>query len=62
MAGTKQSDKLIVHQEEPLNAEPPITELVEHPITPEDLVYARNHCELALIFDIYPLPYESLLS
>ncbi|GJE99903.1 molybdopterin binding oxidoreductase-like protein [Phanerochaete sordida] len=33
----------IVHQRSPLNAEPPLQELVAHPLTPEELVYARNH-------------------
>jgi hypothetical protein len=41
-------DKLIVHQEQPLNAEPPLTELIEHSITPQELVYARNHCKSLL--------------
>ncbi|EKM58405.1 uncharacterized protein PHACADRAFT_252697 [Phanerochaete carnosa HHB-10118-sp] len=36
-------DRLIVLKEWPFNAEPPLKQLIEHPITPVDLVYARNH-------------------
>lgn len=44
-------DTLIVHQEQPLNAEPPLEQLIAHPITPEELVYARNHCALSFVLD-----------
>lgn len=37
------SDHLVVRGTEPFNAEPPAAALVEFPITPEDLVYCRNH-------------------
>ncbi|KAI0805951.1 Oxidoreductase, molybdopterin-binding domain-containing protein [Irpex lacteus] len=37
------SNKVIVHDEKPYNAEPPLETLVQHHITPVDLVYARNH-------------------
>lgn len=36
--------------ETPYNAEPQLTELIKHKITPLELVYARNHCELFLRF------------
>lgn len=44
MPGIK-CDNFVVHQEQPLNAEPPLTELVQYPITPDEFLYARNHCE-----------------
>ncbi|KAJ7219957.1 Oxidoreductase, molybdopterin-binding domain-containing protein [Mycena pura] len=37
------SDQLVVQGTEPFNAEPPAAALVEFDITPEDLVYCRNH-------------------
>jgi sulfite oxidase len=37
------SSLLIVQGQEPFNAEPTAAALVEFPITPEDLVYCRNH-------------------
>jgi sulfite oxidase len=37
------SSILIVQAQEPFNAEPTAAALVEFPITPEDLVYCRNH-------------------
>ncbi|KAI9000480.1 molybdopterin binding oxidoreductase [Trametes punicea] len=37
------SDLLIVRAQEPYNAEPSAAALVEFPITPEELVYCRNH-------------------
>lgn len=37
------SDLLIVRGTEPYNAEPSAAALVEFPITPEDLIYCRNH-------------------
>ncbi len=37
------SDHLIIRGTEPFNAEPTAAALVEFPITPEDLVYCRNH-------------------
>ncbi|CDO71801.1 hypothetical protein BN946_scf184939.g25 [Trametes cinnabarina] len=37
------SDLLIVRAEQPFNAEPTAAALVEFPITPEDLIYCRNH-------------------
>lgn len=37
------SQLLIVRGHEPFNAEPKASALVEFPITPDDLVYCRNH-------------------
>jgi sulfite oxidase len=37
------SDLLIVQGQQPFNAEPPASALVEFNLTPEDLVYCRNH-------------------
>ena len=37
------SQHLVVRGTEPFNAEPTAAALVEFPITPEDLVYCRNH-------------------
>lgn len=37
------SHLLIVRGREPFNAEPTASALVEFPITPDDLVYCRNH-------------------
>ncbi|TBU41637.1 molybdopterin binding oxidoreductase [Dichomitus squalens] len=37
------SEHLVVRGTEPFNAEPTAAALVEFPITPEDLVYCRNH-------------------
>lgn len=37
------SDKLNVKEEKPWNAEPYLEELIKHPLTPEDLMYCRNH-------------------
>ncbi|KAF8807084.1 molybdopterin binding oxidoreductase [Phlegmacium glaucopus] len=37
------SQLLSIQEKEPFNAEPPSSALVEFPITPEDLVYCRNH-------------------
>lgn len=37
------SQQLLVRGTEPYNAEPTAAALVEFPITPEDLVYCRNH-------------------
>ncbi|THU97277.1 molybdopterin binding oxidoreductase [Dendrothele bispora CBS 962.96] len=37
------SEHLIIQAKEPFNAEAPVAALVELAITPEDLVYARNH-------------------
>ncbi|TFY73055.1 hypothetical protein EWM64_g10957, partial [Hericium alpestre] len=37
------SRSLRIKQREPLNAEPDVAELVEFPITPEGLIYIRNH-------------------
>lgn len=37
------SDHLVVRCSEPFNAEPTAAALVEFPITPDDLVYCRNH-------------------
>ena len=36
---------IVVHDEHPWNAEPPVSVLIKHNITPIELVYARNHCE-----------------
>ncbi|KAL1700512.1 Oxidoreductase, molybdopterin-binding domain-containing protein [Schizophyllum commune] len=38
-----QEELFIVRQDNPLNAEPPTAVLAEFPITPEQLVYHRNH-------------------
>ena len=40
---------IIVHDEHPWNAEPPLSLLIKHNITPIELVYARNHCEHSCI-------------
>ena len=37
------SEHLVVRGTEPFNAEPTAAALVEFPITPEELVYCRNH-------------------
>lgn len=37
------SQLLAIQEKEPFNAEPSSSALVEFPITPEDLVYCRNH-------------------
>ena len=37
------SDHLVVQGTEPFNAEPTAAALVEFPITPDELVYCRNH-------------------
>jgi sulfite oxidase len=37
------SQLLTIQGKEPFNAEPSSSALVEFPITPEDLVYCRNH-------------------
>ncbi|KAF9267649.1 molybdopterin binding oxidoreductase [Marasmius fiardii PR-910] len=37
------SQSLIVQSQEPFNAEPPASDLVEFKVTPEELVYCRNH-------------------
>lgn len=37
------SDILVVQGSKPFNAEPPVAPLVEFHLTPEDLVYCRNH-------------------
>ncbi|KAI0351778.1 molybdopterin binding oxidoreductase [Trametes cingulata] len=37
------SSLLVVRAQQPYNAEPPAAALVEFPITPEDLIYCRNH-------------------
>lgn len=37
------SDILTVQGAQPFNAEPPVASLVEFTLTPEDLVYCRNH-------------------
>ena len=37
------SNHLVVQGTEPFNAEPTAAALVEFPITPEELVYCRNH-------------------
>ncbi|KAJ3565150.1 hypothetical protein NP233_g7823 [Leucocoprinus birnbaumii] len=37
------SDRLVIRGKEPFNAEPTAAALVEFPVTPEDLVYCRNH-------------------
>lgn len=37
------SSLLLIRGKEPFNAEPTAAALVEFPLTPEDLVYCRNH-------------------
>ncbi|KAI5892268.1 molybdopterin binding oxidoreductase [Schizophyllum commune H4-8] len=41
-----QEELFIVRQDSPLNAEPPTSALAEFPITPEQLVYHRNHSDV----------------
>jgi len=35
--------RLVVHQDDPLNAEPPLEALCQSPVTPVDLFFIRNH-------------------
>ncbi|HEX5758157.1 MAG TPA: molybdopterin-dependent oxidoreductase [Thermoanaerobaculia bacterium] len=37
------SPDLVVRQEEPFNAGPPLDRLLRHPVTPSDLFFVRNH-------------------
>lgn len=37
------SSRLVVRGKEPFNAEPTAATLVEFPLTPDDLVFCRNH-------------------
>ncbi|KAJ7494581.1 Oxidoreductase, molybdopterin-binding domain-containing protein [Mycena galericulata] len=56
----QRSELLLVQGTEPFNAEPPASELVEFDVTPEDLVYCRNHgpvCEFPE--DTYALTVKS---
>lgn len=39
----ERSPLLVVRSKEPFNAEPTPAALVEYPLTPEDLIYCRNH-------------------
>lgn len=39
------TNTILVHSQRPWNAEPPLAELIEHPVTPSALLYSRNHCE-----------------
>ncbi|KAH8100028.1 Oxidoreductase, molybdopterin-binding domain-containing protein [Cristinia sonorae] len=40
---------LNVKSEQPWNAQPAVEELIKHPLTPEDLMYCRNHCPVKSI-------------
>lgn len=40
---TTKRDDMIVHEQEPYNAEPPPSALARHALTPIDTFYARNH-------------------
>jgi hypothetical protein len=40
-------DDMVVHEEEPFNAEPPPAALAGHPLTPIAAFYSRNHGHLA---------------
>ena len=51
-------DVLIVRGEQPFNAEPPIAALVEYGVTPEELVYCRNHSA----FSHFPYKWEECLT
>ena len=42
MAWGKRSD-MVVHGEDPFNAEPPCAALADSPVTPLDAFYVRNH-------------------
>ena len=43
------SPDLVVRQEEPFNAGPPLDRLLRHPITPADLFFVRNHAPVPRI-------------
>jgi sulfite oxidase len=43
------SARLVVHGTQPFNAEPPLDALVQHEITPAELVYSRNHGAARLV-------------
>lgn len=45
------SESLITRALRPFNAEPPVSVLVEFQITPEDLVYCRNHSPVPQLDD-----------
>ena len=45
------SEILITRSLQPFNAEPPVSVLVEYQITPEDLVYCRNHSPVPQLDD-----------
>lgn len=50
------SQLLVVRGQQPFNAEPKASALVEFPITPDDLVYCRNHGPVEdLDYDTYTL-------
>lgn len=56
--------ELHVLSKTPYNAEPPLTELVKHPITPRHLVYKRNHCTFLpcdVLISLLTLTYLTLL-
>jgi sulfite oxidase len=40
------SSSLLTREAQPFNAEPCTSELIEHPVTPERLMYCRNHGEI----------------
>lgn len=42
------SSRLQVRDEKPYNAEPDVAQLIEHELTPDELVYCRNHCEIGV--------------
>lgn len=46
MDGLSKRDDMIVHEEQPYNAEPPRAALAGHTLTPLDTFYCRNHGEI----------------
>ncbi|EMD34029.1 hypothetical protein CERSUDRAFT_97954 [Gelatoporia subvermispora B] len=42
----KHSEQLVVRDEKPYNAEPDLEKLIQHSLTPEELVYCRNYCPI----------------
>ncbi|KAI5122760.1 hypothetical protein M0805_009842 [Coniferiporia weirii] len=56
------ADGLIVRGEQPFNAEPPASALVEFKYTPEELIYCRNHSPVnELDEDIYSIKIDGLV-
>lgn len=46
---SSRSRQLKVLGEEPFNAEPDLVKLLQHQLTPVELVYCRNHCKHSLL-------------